>query len=99
MLEFNGDRETADELLSVDYRTEDGTAEAGQDYIAAEGTLILYPDETEAVIPIEVLSDTLVECNETFSLSVYNPVGGDFGEGVEELTATRTIIDDDGMMV
>jgi hypothetical protein len=99
MLSFDGDRDTPDELLSVDYRTEDGTAEAGQDYIAAEGTLILYPGETEAVIPVEVLSDNLVEGNETFSLSVYNPVGGDFGEGVEELTATRTIIDDDGMMV
>ena len=99
MLEFNGDRDSANDRLSVDYRTEDGTATAGQDYIAAEGTLILYPGETEAVIPVEVLGDTLVEGNEMFSLTVDDPVGGDFPGGAQELTANRIITDDDGLIV
>lgn len=33
-------------LLQVDYRTEDGTANAGSDYEFAEGTLLFKPGET-----------------------------------------------------
>lgn len=32
-------------LLQVDYRTEDGTANAGSDYEFAEGTLLFKPGE------------------------------------------------------
>lgn len=99
MLQFTGERDTPNQLLSVRYRTEDGTAEAGEDYIAAEGLLILYPDEQNAVIPVEVLGDRVIEGDELFSLTVYDPVGGSFGQGVTELTATRVITDDDGMIV
>ncbi|MEX0429808.1 trypsin-like serine protease [Spiribacter insolitus] len=99
MLQFTGERETPDQLLSVRYRTEDGTAKAGEDYIATQGKLILYPGEREGLIPVEVIGDTITEPDETFSLTVYDPIGGSFGEGVSELTATRLITDDDGMMV
>jgi hypothetical protein len=61
--------------------------------------LLWAPEEFVATTVSDHNLLSTVEGNETFSLSVYNPVGGDFGEGVEELTATRTIIDDDGMMV
>ena len=99
MLQFTGERDSPNQLLSVKYRTEEGTAKAGEDFIATEGVLVLYPDETEAVIPVEILGDTDPEGDESFSLTVYDPVGGSFGEGAEELTATRVITDDDGMMV
>lgn len=31
--------------IMVDYYTEDGTANAGNDYIPVEGTLIFYPED------------------------------------------------------
>jgi hypothetical protein len=81
----------------VDYTTRNGTAMAGSDYIAVSGKLNLYPGENQAVIPVEIVGDTISEPSETFYLDVFNPVGGSFGEGVVKLTAVRTILYDDGM--
>lgn len=96
LVRFTGMRSDATQVLSVDYATRDGSATAGEDYIAAVGTLTLYPDEIQAVIPVEVIGDTLAEPDETFYLDLTNPVGGSFGEGVVKLTAMRTIMNDDG---
>lgn len=96
LLQFTGVRKNPDDWLSVDFSTRDGTAKAGEDYLAASGTLILYPGETQATIPVEVLGDARAEPDELFYLDVTNPVGGSFGTGVTRLTAVRTIVDDDG---
>jgi len=95
LLEFNGSRDDAEQWLSVDYTTRDGTATAGEDYLAVADTLILYPGETQAAITVEVIGDALPEPDETFYLDVFNPQGGSFGVGVAQLTAVRTIVDDD----
>lgn len=95
-LQFHGQREDNSSILSVDYQTRDGTATAGEDYIATSGTLKLYPGETFAWIPVEVIGDTQREGDETFYLSVSNPVGGSFANGQTELLAIRTITGDDG---
>lgn len=96
LLQFTGVRSDPSEILSVDYATRNGTALAGSDYVAVGGTLMLYPDENQAVIPVEIIGDTTPEPGEYFYLDVFNPVGGSFGEGVAKLTAVRTILDDDG---
>ncbi|EKE17430.1 MAG: na-ca exchanger/integrin-beta4, partial [uncultured bacterium] len=96
LLQFTGVRSDPNQILSVDYLTRDGTATAGSDYIAVSGTLNLYPDENQTVIPVEIIGDNTPEPSETFYLNVFNPVGGSFGEGVVKLTAVRTILDDDG---
>ena len=57
--------------------------------------LILYPGESQAVIPVEIIGDTIPEANEFFFLDVFNPVGGSFGQDIIKLTAVRTIVDDD----
>lgn len=98
LLQFTGVRTDFNQYLSVDYATRDGTATAGQDYIAQQGTLVLYPSESQAVIAVEVIGDTLPENNETFYLDVTNPHGGSFGYGVTVLTAMRTIVNDDGWL-
>lgn len=98
LLEFTGVRTNESELLSVDYTTKDGTALAGQDYIAQQGRLMLYPNETQVVIAVEVIGDYQVETDETFYLEVSNPVGGSFGAGVTSLIAMRTILNDDGLI-
>ncbi|WP_346799118.1 Calx-beta domain-containing protein [Halomonas sp. Bachu 37] len=96
LLEFHGERDTPDQWLSVDYATRDGTATAGEDYLAVADTLILYPGETQAAIAVEVIGDNEPEPDETFFLDVSNPIGGDFSAGVAKLTGIRTIVDDDG---
>jgi hypothetical protein len=96
LLQFTGVRSDPNQWLSVDYATRDGTAAAGRDYLAVHGKLVLYPNENQAVIPVEVIGDTTPEPDETFYLDVTNPVGGSFGPGVVMLTAMRTIVTDDG---
>lgn len=96
LVQFNGMRTTADQLLSVDYATRDGTARAGEDYLPVSGTLLLYPNETSAVIPVEVIGDFTQEPDETLYLDITNPVGGSLGAGFIKLTAMRTILNDDG---
>lgn len=99
LLQFTGVRSDPNQTLSVDYITRDGTATAGQDYLAISGTLVLYPNENQAAIPVEIIGDTTAEANETFYLDVTNPVGGSFGDGVITLTAMRTIVNDDGALI
>lgn len=95
LVEFLGTRSAPDVWLSVDYATRDGSALAGSDYLETQGTLILYPGESQAVVAVEIVGDYAQEIDETFYLDVFNPVGGGFGEGILELTAMRTIQNDD----
>jgi secreted trypsin-like serine protease len=97
LLQFTGTRTDPNQWLSVDYATRDGTAKAGEDYLAVHGKLVLYPGENQAVIPVEIVGDTVLEPDEYFYLDVFNPVGGSFGASVVTLTATRTIVNDDGV--
>jgi hypothetical protein len=94
---FNGVRTDSNQIVSVDYSTRNSTAMAGQDFIATQGTLKLYPNEDHALIMVEVISDNVPEPDETFYLDVFSPVGGSFGPGVVQLTAVRTILNDDGI--
>lgn len=95
-VQFNGYRSDPNQIVSVDYKTRSGTALAGQDFIATQGTLKIYPNENHALVMVEIIADALPEPDETFYLDVFNPVGATFGEGVVQLTAVRTIVNDDG---
>ena len=98
LLQFTGVRNAPEEIIGVNYATRDGSALAGSDYIAVQGTLNLYPGEHQAVIAVEILGNATPEPDENFYLDVFNPVGGSFGIGVVKLTAVRTILDDDGWL-
>lgn len=54
--------------VTVAYATADGSALAGSDYLAQSGLLSFAPGETVKTITIDVLGDTLVEPDETFSV-------------------------------
>ncbi|MEI2723259.1 MAG: Calx-beta domain-containing protein [Verrucomicrobiota bacterium] len=62
--------------VSVDYATVDGTAHAGEDYVAVSGTLHFAAGETNQQIAIPILNDTLEEGEEQFRLVLSNPTGG-----------------------
>ena len=95
-VQFNGYRSDPNQIVSVDYKTRSGTALAGQDFIPTQGTLKIYPNEDHALVMVEIIADSLPEPDESFYLDVFNPVGATFGEGVVQLTAVRTIVNDDG---
>ncbi|XP_040891320.1 sodium/calcium exchanger 1-like isoform X2 [Toxotes jaculatrix] len=96
--------------VSVDYRTEDGTANAGSDYQFTEGTIVFKPGETEKEIRIDIIDDDIFEEDEHFLVHLSNVkvisegAGSDGHEAnnVDALaglglpcTATVTIFDDD----
>lgn len=59
--------------VTVDYRTIDGTAKAGEDYTATTGTLTFTPGRTQHSLPVPILSDALVEGTEIFRVRLENP--------------------------
>ena len=59
--------------LQVDYRTEDGTANAGSDYEFAEGTLVFKPGETVKELTVGVIDDDIFEEDEHFYVHLSNP--------------------------
>lgn len=50
----------------VDYKSEDGTANAGSDYEYAEGTLVFQPGETHKQFPMTIIDDDIFEEDEHF---------------------------------
>lgn len=78
---------------SVQYATSDGTATAGNDYNATNGTLFFTTSDANLtkIISVPIIGDTLVENNETFSVTLYNEVNATLAN----TTATGTIINDD----
>lgn len=84
--------------VSVQYSTRDGSAVAGQDYVATSGTATIAAGETHLAIAVALVDDNIAEGNETFSLVVTNPSGGIFPDNAVELVAQRTIIDNDSVV-
>ncbi len=56
--------------ITVDFDTNDGSAGAGDDYVAASGTLTFTAGQTSAVVSVDVNGDLLNEINETFYLDL-----------------------------
>ncbi|XP_053984521.1 sodium/calcium exchanger 3 isoform X2 [Hylaeus volcanicus] len=78
---------------SVDYCTEDGSAEAGSDYISAKGTLTFDPGETKKTIKLSVIDDELFEEDEHFYVRLSN--ASQPAMLVSPSLATVMILDDD----
>ncbi|XP_071891474.1 sodium/calcium exchanger 1 isoform X6 [Anas platyrhynchos] len=94
----------------VDFRTEDGTANAGSDYEFTEGTVVFKPGETQKEIRVGIIDDDIFEEDENFLVHLSNVrVSTEASdEGILEATrvstlaclgspstATVTIFDDD----
>jgi Calx-beta domain/Domain of unknown function (DUF4214) len=83
----NGDASSA---AAVDYRTNDQVASQKTDFEYAAGTLLFAPGETSKTLQILINEDAYSEGNETFNVSLSNPVGASLGQA----SAAVTINDD-----
>jgi hypothetical protein len=64
-------------LVTVDYRTVDGTAQAGVRYVPVSGTLTFGSGNgATQTITIPILNNALVDGDQTFTLVLSSPTGG-----------------------
>ena len=77
----------AQSTVSVRYRTSDGTAQAGADYVAAHGAVRFARGESAKTVDVAVLPDDHDEGSETMTLTLSGP----YGATVADATATGTI--------
>ena len=78
---------------SVEYRTVNGTAQAGEDFSDPGSASVPIPASGTASVSVDTTNDTEVEGTETFTVVLSNPSGVDIGTG----TATVTITDNDNL--
>ena len=81
----------SDEVVMVSYATSDGTATAGEDYVAGADKLTILAGETEKYIEVSILDDLMVEGIETFAVTLSEPAGAELSRAAAEVT----IEDDD----
>ena len=79
--------------VTVDYATSNGTATAGEDYVAQSGDLTFAAGETAKTVEVEVLDDVHDEGTETMTLTLLNPSGA----RIADATATGSIENSDPM--
>ena len=79
------------EQITVQYGTSNGTAIAGSDYTASNGTATIAAGQTCTTINIPILNDAVQESTENFTVTLSSPVNATIGTS----TGTVTINDDD----
>ena len=73
--------------VTVDYRTEDGTANAGRDYTETSGTLTIPAGETGGVISVPLLENRFPVAGSKFKMHIEDPSNADLASS-EPATAT-----------
>ncbi|MGQ0832700.1 MAG: beta strand repeat-containing protein [Microthrixaceae bacterium] len=77
--------------VTVDYATSNGTATAGTDYTAVNGTLIFSAGQVSKTVTVPITGDNLYEADETVLLNLTSPINAT----TPQPTATGTIVDDE----
>ena len=88
--------------VSVNYSTTDVTATggvlggSGLDYVSQTNQQLNFdPGEVTAEITIPIIQDSLNEGDESFSVTLSNPIGAEFTDLYSTIVLTITIIDDE----
>jgi subtilisin-like proprotein convertase family protein len=88
--------ENTNTVSSVNFATANGTAVAGLDYIATNGTCVFTNGETSKTFSVTVINNTVVQPDKTVLLQLSNPVNGIL---IAPYAATLTIHDTSGSFV
>ena len=79
--------------VTVHYATADGTATAGVDYVATSGSMVIRKGTINTEITVPILSDSVEDDGETFTLTLRNVSGAEIADG----EAVGTIRDGDSV--
>ena len=79
--------------LTLDYTTLDGTAIAGEDYVANSGTVVFADGQTTQIIRVTIIDDADDEGTHTFNIAADRVTGGAFLG--QPRTTTISIFDDE----
>ena len=61
------------QTVTVDYRTNNGSANAGSDYRSTSGTLTFAANETAKLVRVPIIDDLAAENQEQFTFTIFNP--------------------------
>jgi len=89
---------TIADVVTVEYVTVDGTANAGIDYEATDGKLVFVPGQTEQTFSVPVIGNLQHDGDRAFSVELAYPtnatVGDDLGQCVIEENDPQLFIED-----
>jgi hypothetical protein len=80
--------------VTVDYFTQDGTAQAWQRYVPTSGTLTFGSNEVSKIIQVPIINNTQPDGDQSFTLTLANATGG-AAINTNKATATLTVLDDE----
>ena len=80
--------------ITVQVATADGTATAPGDYVSHSGTVALQPQQQRACFTVTLVDDAEAEGDETFTVTLSNPVNATLGGA--RASVAFTIVDNDG---
>ncbi|GIE77807.1 hypothetical protein Aph02nite_37570 [Actinoplanes philippinensis] len=89
----NGEATSTTQTIKIPYKTVDGTAKAGEDYVKTEGVLEIKPGDTPK-INVKIINDKWAEDEETFEVRFGSPISP-VGASVIKSTGEVTIKSDD----
>jgi len=81
-------------LTRVRFQTQDGTATAGSDYLAANGEIAFQPGETVKTFTVSIIGDVVYEPDETFNVVITGADNATFSSS----PAICTIVNDDAQV-
>ena len=87
---------TASQPVTVNYTTQDGSAKAGVDYTASQGSVTFTPGQTRQTLSLLVLGDTGVEPDERFQVTLASPLNAALAT---HSSATVTLTNDDAAAI
>ena len=85
----------ATSAVTMNYTTQNGTAQAGADYTTKSGILTIPAGSTSGTVTVDVLTDTRYETDETFQLVLNNISGAQFAGYQSTYALTGSITNDD----
>lgn len=89
--------EPATATVTINYYFQDGSASARRgDYDSDSGSFTIAAGQQSTWISTEIYGDSAIEADETFQLVLWSATNAVFSGNAAALTATATILDDDG---
>jgi large repetitive protein len=82
---------TSTSTITVDYMTQDGSAQASSDYVSTNGSLTFAPGQSAKSVQVQVNGDLLDEDDEDFKLHIQNAVGAT----IAKADGVATVADND----